>query len=181
MSIFQMRNNEPCITPEGVFIPEFKAIWNRDADENKTTAQKELAYVFHMADPKSAYAGLLDREVGVRADYLDKKPDKLLVEAIEKYKQLKETPTIRALISCQNLLEKMTKFFDTVNLKEFTTDPKTGKKTFTHDIGKITAALQKYEGVVSTIRKLKEEVEKELKEDTTKKRGNVATSILDDE
>ena len=57
--IFDVINNVPIITPEALYsISEFRVLWDRDKTKDKSKAQKEFAYIYHMADPKSIYANL---------------------------------------------------------------------------------------------------------------------------
>ncbi len=36
MEIFNIVNDVPCVTPEGLYLPELKKIWKRDKTKSKT-------------------------------------------------------------------------------------------------------------------------------------------------
>jgi hypothetical protein len=92
------------IVPEVLEIPEFKAIVKRlkkckgDTDGRlKLMAKKELAYVFHMASDEGPYFSYEPKERQQRLAndlFEDHKwqPDEEILAAIEKFKELNQTP-----------------------------------------------------------------------------------------
>lgn len=171
--IFTIVNNIPRITPEALFIPEMKAIWDADKSEDKLKATQELIYIYHMAEPKSVYAKLDDivKEKTIIADYIsDKKwkPGPEIKNAIAKYKLLIETPITRAFQSISIALDKLNKSLETM------------EATDAREMTQIGATIEKYEKYAQSYIKLKEISEKEL-ETTRKIKGSIKpSSILND-
>lgn len=150
MSIFQLENNVVKVTAETLLIPEFKEIWDRDKSKEKGTAYKEIAYIYFLADYKSAYTAYPEeeREVKIKSDFIrdDKwSPDSLVHAAIEKYKELQVTPTLRLLLSAKTAADKLGKFF-------LTQDP---------EHRNYTSNLEKLGKIVESLDKLEDRVKKE--------------------
>lgn len=171
--MFTIINNIPRITPEGLFIPEMRAIWDEDKSQDKHKATQELIYIYHMSEPKSVYAKLdaSMREQTIIDDYIaDKKwkPSKEVTDAIEKYKKLIETPITRAFQSISIALDKLNKTLEKMDAAD------------AREMTQIGATIEKYEKYAQSYMKLKEISEKEL-ETTRKIKGGVRPSnILND-
>lgn len=171
--IFTIINNIPRITPEGLFIPEMRAIWDADNSVDKHKATQELIYIYHMSEPKSVYAKLDAslREQTIITDYIqDKKwkPSKEVITAINKYKLLIETPITRAFNSVSIAIDKLNKSLEGMEAAD------------AKEMNQIGATIEKYEKYAQSYMKLKEISEKEL-ETTRKIKGGVRPSnILND-
>jgi len=171
--MFTIINNIPRITPEGLFIPEMRTIWDNDKSQDKHKATQELIYIYHMSEPKSVYAKLdaSMREQTIIDDYIaDKKwkPSTEVVAAIEKYKRLIETPITRAFQSISIALDKLNKTLEKMDAAD------------AREMTQIGATIEKYEKYAQSYMKLKEISEKEL-ETTRKIKGGVRPSnILND-
>ena len=171
--IFTIINNIPRITPEGLFIPEMLEIWNNDKSKDKIRATQELIYIYHMSDPKSVYAKLSHdtREKTIIHDYLgdlDWKPQDYIVNAINKYKMLIETPITRSFKSVSIALDKLNKTLENLDAVD------------AREMNQIGTTIEKYEKYAQSYIKLKEISEKEL-ETTRKIKGGVRPSnILND-
>lgn len=179
--IFTIKNNVPTITLEGVNIPEFKALWMDDSSVDKTKARKELAYVYHMASPKSSYSKLpsYEKEPEIRRDYINDEewtPSELVLDAIEKFKKLNTTELMRLLVSASGVADKLSSYFDGVDFEETILD---GSNKY--EAGQVINSLSKLAAVVKSIRELKEQVEKDQEISNERTRGNVTLSIFDDE
>lgn len=158
--IFDLQNNEPKITIEGIHIPEFRAIWEADKSKDKIFASQALAYVYHIADHSSVYAKQSpeERRKLVRDAYLkDELTDEmkeLIATAIAVYKKLQETPSMRLLESAKNACEKLSEYFNTI---DFTMLDDRGKPVYSardlstnlEKIGKIVISLNELETIVA--------------------------------
>lgn len=168
-----MKDDVPVINPEGLFIPEMRFIWERDESEDKQQAQGELAYIYHMADPRSVYRKLPEekREKQIIEDYLGESfhSDKDIDAAIEKYKLLYETPSMRFLKSVEKVLDKLAKYLNDVDI----TDGRGGNLT------QIISAVEKGEATIASYGKLVDKVEREINTKMVKRRGDVEPSFLD--
>lgn len=101
-------------------IHPFKDIWEQDADNRKRNALKELAYVWFMADVKSPFFVFPVEErkekvkvqVGLPEGW---KHTKLISKAIDKYIELSDSPSKRALRSVKEALTSTTEVVDIMN------------------------------------------------------------------
>ncbi len=167
-SIFDIVNDSPVITPQALFIPEFKKIWDRDKSPEKQKAQAELAYIYHMVSPHSVYRETgINRTSAVRQDYgfsQDWKPDKAITDAVDKFRILTSTPELRALESAIILSDKLAAYFRNLDFDDID-----DKGALVNDPRKAMQNLKDLGGVVQSIVKLREEVEKSL----AKKQGEI--------
>lgn len=120
MSIFEVDdNNKVSISPEARQIKYFKVIIERDRGgkipgdsdgRRKYLAMRELAYIYHMADPKSKFTLIPEKEkeneIILALDLPEGwKPDEHVKTAIEKYKYYRETVSERTLRELRKTLE----------------------------------------------------------------------------
>jgi len=133
MGLFKIENHIPVIDVEIKTIKEFAKIITKDKDRFKKLAYKELAYIFHTTDFSSPYAiyqkeereKRVIKDVGLDSDW---KPDIYVKEAIEKYKELSETPTIKSVKAIKESLITSSKVIEAIqqsvenNLKHEETD-----------------------------------------------------------
>jgi hypothetical protein len=166
--LFDIVKNEVRLNPDIIAVPAFNVLWERDTSRNKTTAKKELSYIVFLSDFKSPYRDLPPKEKVsiIRADIFGKrsdwKPDELVQEAIDKYRQLQKTPTMYLLESAEEAVDKLANYFRTVDFEG------------ADDIGKAAKDLASSVVTVGNIRKslssLKQQVETEISD--TNARGN---------
>src|SRR5574343_485476 len=99
--IFDISNGEVVLTPEALAIPSFKKIWDRDKSKDKTRALDEIKYVVFLCDPvKSPYKDIEEIEKAeiIRKDIFGEskwQPDEVIIEAMDKYTELRFTTTLR--------------------------------------------------------------------------------------
>jgi hypothetical protein len=176
MKIFEIINSTPIVTVEALLIPEFKVL----ADK-KDIGFKELTYVYFASDYKSIYLSYDKdtREERLKLDFIGDikyKPSKEVVKAIEKYKELQRTPTMRFLEANQNAMESMGKYYNSIDWKE--RDEK-GKPIY--DITKISTSVKQVGGIIDNIEKLKDKVAKEQSMSGDRQRGTGAGGLLETE
>lgn len=175
MEIFNIVNDVPCVTPEGLYLPELKKIWKRDKTKSKTKAQSELAIIYHLTDPRSVYAKLADEErlAEVVKDYADKdwKVDALVEEAMAKYKVLLEGPATRWYNSLK-------KGLDSLSLYVGNTTVKGGKDG---NMAQILAAIEKGDKIITALEKSEQKANKEIQATVSKLKGNAKFGFLMDE
>ncbi len=175
MSIFVLKDGRVQVDPVNLTIPEFREIYDRDLTKDKVTAFNELCYCYHMADYKSVYNNYDDGEkhTKILADYFKGGsfgPDQLILDAIEKYRSLQETPSMRLLKAARKALNKIIEYFNTVDLSE-----RDGKGAIVNRIGDLTKSASDIGKIVESIDKLEEKIKKEqLRE--TKIRGQAEIS-----
>lgn len=139
-------------------LKEFKKIWSRDRSRGKDKSLKELAYVYHVADYQSIYRNyhIDTREAKIKLDLFDDRqwnPDKDILAAIEKYKELQTTLSMQLLDDVELGLTKLRDYFRDIEFDD--DDNGTQAKNF-------IANVQKMGDVVKGMKSLREEVEKEL-------------------
>lgn len=95
MKLFKYEGYKVVISEEAFALKVFRQIWNRDRTQSKDKAMMELGYVYFMADPRSDYQFLMDKEERSKAVIEGEglpdswKPDKLIEEALAFYESFK--------------------------------------------------------------------------------------------
>lgn len=167
MRLFDILNGKLVINqPEVLAIPEFKVLWDRDEDEDKGKAMKELSYVTFLCDesinnPYRAYKES-EREEVLRKDFIrDKrwKPDSKIEAAIKKYKETVQTTNSRLLRSAKNAADKLAEYFDMIDFNEMDSY---GKPVFSAK--ELSSNLAAVGNIVKSLTQLEEMVRKEQME-----------------
>lgn len=154
MVLFQLKNNQVIINPEMLLIPEFKTLWGRDKSKDKDNAFRELSYVFFTADFNSPYSSMPEnkREGMVIEDFIKIKgwkPDADIQKAVDKYKFLSETPSMRLLNSVRGVIDRIHGYLNHADIDDRT-------------IKNIMDTLVKVSSVVGAQSKLEDAVKKEI-------------------
>jgi len=170
MKLFTLANNYPIISPEALLITDFANIWNRDKTKDKSVATKELAYVYFLCDYKSiynTYPSEIKEERIIEDVFKGKyKPDKLVLVAIDKFKELNNTFNMRFLQSARRALEESMAYYNNV---DYTLKDTKGK--FIYNIKEVTNSIKDCSGVLDTLDKLIDKVSKEQQLKESKQRG----------
>lgn len=118
------------IEPEALLLEPFKKIWIRDKSKTKNRALQELGYIYFMDDPRSDYQFIIEEEErkkeiikgeGLPSDW---KPDKIVEEGRNYYKQFKPTAYLlledtRAMIDGYRMkLRNLTERMEDLDVKE---------------------------------------------------------------
>jgi len=179
MNLLILKDNRVDVLPEALLIPEFEAIWKRDKTIKKEYALRDFAYIYFLCDYNSVYQAYSKdtREDKIRKDLGKDRAMKISKEckvAIEKYKELQNTPSMRFLEAAKDALEAMTGYFKDVNFAERT---KNGIPVY--KATDVTRCLKDAGGVMKSIDDLREKVKKEIGEDTRIKGGGEAGLMED--
>lgn len=182
-------------------IAEFKYLQKRirsckeDKDgRRKLVAKKELAYVYHMGSPDSPYMSYSDKErpkrlaVDLFGDISpDWRPDEVIQQAINKYKELTHYPSVKvlctlreSLLSTNLIVNKMTQQLEQNMLEEkYKKDivnksgvVKTGVQIMLDDIASLLKIAKEIPSSIDIIEKLEEKVIKERGEKASRVKGN---------
>lgn len=168
MNLFEIENNIVVFSPQALLIKPFKDIWDSDKSKDKSRAAKYLGFIYYMADQRSDFMHILDEKERIEEikKFMDLPPafkgtGKSYIKAIQFYKQLSETTSTRLLTSTRLVIKKISKFLDDIDMDE--RDPRSNKPI--HDIGKITASVEKIPKLIKALNEVEKEVvkEKELK------------------
>lgn len=171
MELFDIDGGNVVLNPTSLYIPPFKKLWERDASESKEQATKEIAYVAFLCNlstknPYNAYADTI-REEKVNKDTINKKPDKLIKDAIEKYKEFQETTYTRLLKSSKNAAEKLSSYFDNM---DFDKVDSYGKPIYT---GRdLTGNLKEVGNIIKSLTSLEKQVQKDMLDITAVRGGS---------
>lgn len=170
MSIFKIKDNKVIIEPTLLLIPEWKAIWDRDTNRDKTIAEKELLYIYFMSEQKKDKNPYIDYPDSTKSTSIIKghvniegwTPDPLVKLAIAKNIefQIKGNANLRFLNSIKRVMAEITSKFEKIDVDE--RDEK-GKPIY--KFAEIMGASAKAKDMITTIEALEEKV---LREDLTK-------------
>lgn len=160
MNLFTLDNGRVKFSPEALTIKEFKTLWDRDQSKTKEYAVEELAYVFYITDYKSPYLSydMEAREHKIKTDVVTKKgwkPDEKVQEAIQKYSELQETPSMGLLKDAEVALDKIRYYFQHVDV----VNDENGNVTKT-----LISNVEKLGGVIKGLSMLRDLVDKEVSE-----------------
>jgi len=124
MELFDIEAGKVTLDPNILYIPEFKAIWDRDKTKDKPRATAEIAYVtylcnFSSKNPYNSYSDK-DKEEKVRVDTIKKDPDKLIKKAMDKYKEMQQTVTSRLLVAAKVAANVLAEYFEQAKAEDAT-------------------------------------------------------------
>ncbi len=171
MNLFELKNNKLVISPESLALKPFKELWERDTTKDKSKAIAEISLVYYMSDYKSDFQNILDEKqrfavVQQVLDLKDWKPDATIIDAMQLYKELQETPSMKILASAKNALSKLQNFFNIIDLGA--TD-KSGKPKYNpKQLADTVAVLPK---LIAGLNSLEDQVKKEVEAKNNKLRG----------
>jgi len=145
MNLFEIENNVVTYSPQALMLEPFKKIWENDKSKDKIQANLVMSYVYYMADERSDFMHILNVDERMQA----------VKEALQE--KLSETTSTKLLQSTRLVLQKISEFLDNINLNE--RDERSNKPI--HDIGKITASVEKIPKLIRAINEIEKEVVKE--------------------
>ena len=174
MELFKLEKNKVYPRPCTLLVREFKDIWEQ---KDKETALKELGAVYFISDYKSVYNSYSpdDREEVILEDLELKSISPKVRSAINKYKELQNTATMRYLDSQISALEELILYFKNVNFSE---RDKFGRPVYKPK--EITSSMADASKVVESVEKLKQKVQLEVSE-LGKIRGGGLQGLYEDE
>jgi hypothetical protein len=168
MELLTVSDNKVIPSAYTISIKEFAKIAKRKK------GPKELAYVYHMCDHNSPFAvyDLETREAEIASSIfdIDWKPDTHVKAACAKYKELKETHSIKLLKAARSAVNKLKNYFEVVDL---TAIDDNGRPMY--QAKDLVANLSKMADVVNGLSKLEELVKKE-KQSASVNRGGVVVN-----
>lgn len=180
MNLVKFENYNLVIEPEALHIKAFKKLWERDRSQSKNRAKQELGIIYFQVDPRSDYMFLTDDDERLELikehEGLDKdwKPDKLVIDAMEVWKQLIHTPNTLLLHDSIVTADKLRKFLRNIDLNE---RDERMKPIFSPNV--ITGALKQIPDIVKALVETKKIVEQEINE-SNKMRGSQQKKIFED-
>ncbi len=187
-SLFILEGERIVINPKALMIPEFSDLYVRDKSPGKKRSLKELSYVYYMADYKSEYNAYgLSKETQLGVDIMnqrDYKPDPYVQKAIDKYKVLQETPSMRYLISMRQRVNSIIDYLDNAQVKDKKkkkNEDGTTEEIYLNpfiSINLIVSTMGKLEETIESIEKWEKKVFEE--EEEMKIRGGGMLNVFED-
>lgn len=151
VKLFDIVNGKVAMNPTALWLPEFKAIWDRDKSKGKEKASREISYIVFMhsfQSPYQVYSSNI-RESKVIGDYFKDepkwKPDDLIKEAVKKYNELQDTLVLKMLRTAKCAIEKIEEYFQDAQPSDIDRIVKNAK-----ELGSLIASIDKLEKQVKT-------------------------------
>lgn len=171
--IFDLKDNQVIVKPESLLIYPFSSIWKRDKSKTKEVAYKEIKYIWFFSDFDSPYFEYEDSEKAllIKEQVLEDtkyKPDSLILEAIEAYKKLNLTPSMRMLDAINSAIFKMDAYFKDVDFSMDGTE-----------IDKVQKAVMNMPKMMQSVNESKEICKKE-QASSERVRGNAELNMFED-
>jgi hypothetical protein len=164
--------------PELRAIPVFRDIITRDRGSEgdhdgrkKLKASREFAWIYFMYDPLSPFMALEEEERRPKVGKLvfedpKYKPDKTLMKAVKRYKEMTTTLQVRMLQSAREASYTIIDYLKKVDLLEV--DDK-GKPI--HKVNDVIKALERMGEVTDSLDKLEDRVKKQQEKESTIRGG----------
>lgn len=173
MNLFELKNNKLVFAPESLALAPFKSLWDNDTSKNKERAVAELSAIYFFVDYKSDFSNILDEQERLNQIRTvipelgkDWKPTAEINTAIDFYKALQETPSMKLINSAKSAIGKLEKFFNTVDLMAV---DKSGKPKYSpKQLSDTVTTLPK---LITSITALEEQIKKEVEQKNNKLRG----------
>ncbi len=140
-------------------ISEFREILKRDKDRYKKQAIAEFTFIYHFLDYRSPFRNYTDVEkvraclknAGLPEDFEYNKDNKL-VEAMNMYRSLTETKTLKFIRGAFRATDALTDYYNTVTVG----NSKSAKE--------LTSSIKDTGAMIANLKELEEQVQKELSE-----------------
>ncbi len=180
MKLVRFENYNLVIEPEALHIKAFKRLWDRDRSQSKNKAKQELGIIYFQIDPRSDYMFITDdaerlelikEHEGLPEDW---QPDKLVIEAMDVWKQLIHTPNTLLLHDSIVTADNLRKYLRKIDL-----DERDERHRPIYSPNVITNALKQIPDIVKALVETKRLVEQEINE-SNKMRGSQQKKIFED-
>lgn len=152
--MFELSEGTVKISPEYLALPSFKAIYEEDKTKDKSSAFKQLSYVFFLCDYKSPYYSYPEekKRKAIGADIMkdeNYKPSVKILKACEDYKRLNETSEMRLLQAWESKIDELADFIAEVDIHE-------------KNVATLTKAGIDTEKIITSVQKLRDMVAKQM-------------------
>ena len=175
MKIFDIINGHAMPSPEALLVPEFKVIWDRDKSKDKHDAIRDLSYIVFMVDesinnPYRGYNSIERPRVLARDFYGSEQleEDPKVEAAINKYREISETTSVRLLKAAKFAAQKLEDWFYSVDFKKL--DDR-GKPLFSSR--DLSANLGRMGDILKSLNSLEEFLRKEQADSKVRGGGEV--------
>lgn len=170
------KNNQVEVDPRLLWIPEFREVYKKDRTDKKQKANREFAYIYFMSDFKSEYEVYgIDKQRMICRDIMENEtwePDSVVTKAVEKYKELQKTTSMRYLESVRTTAHSMIKYHEDLMYNHKTQNAKD------YDPTPAINGMKKMDEIMNNLEKWEKKVFSE--EDGMKIRGGGDIGIFED-
>ena len=141
MSLFIFEGDKVRVTKEIKAIDVFKKI------SEKENSDELFSFIYHIADWSSPYADLdeEEREERVKEEILEgEEPSELLLNAVERYRELTKTPSLRLLESARKGARSLRDYFEHID-PALADNPGREAKDLMNNLTKVGDLLNKFD------------------------------------
>jgi hypothetical protein len=174
MKLFDIKGEEVVLNAQTLGIPPFKELYERDKTKGKRVAFKEISYVTFLCDntTDNRYRGYSEgeREKVLKRDFIKDitwEPDELILEAIEKFRELQRTPTSKLYESALFGANKLAGYFQNI---DFDALDEEGKPI--HSAKELAQNLAAVGNIVRSLKQLEAVVRQEQQDASTARGGS---------
>ena len=181
MKLLKYENYVVSPTEEAFLIRPIRELFNSDKSETKEFFMQQLSYLYFMVDPRSSYSDVLDleerKEMIIAQEGLPKgfEPSATLISAMESYKQLTTTTSMKLLNSMRIAIDKIGTFLEEVDL--FAEDDK-GRPKYNAD--RVTAMADKVPQLAKKLIETEKIVAAEIEQVGRARGGNESKKLFED-
>ena len=188
MGLFKYEDNKVVVDLELKLIPEFRKLIANDKDRFKKNVLKEFSYIYFMYDYKSPYVNYSEEDrhnkLVKELELEDFKVDKTLQDAIDKYIELQETPTLKSLkatreglLTASKVITKLQRVIDAS--LEAIDDENNDMEIILTNVEKLLKISSALPSAVNTVQQLEKKV-KEEQVGESKIRGGGKVNLFED-
>lgn len=181
MKLLKYENYQVTPSEELFLIKPMRQLYNEDRSKTKEKFMQQMSYIYFMFDPRSPYMDIVDedsrRDAVCEQEGLEKgfKPSENLKKAIDIYKELTTTTSMKLLESMRVAIGKISEFLRKVDL--YAVDEK-GRPTYTVD--KIVSASDKIPQLAKRLQETEKLVANEITEKSRVRGGDDARHVFED-
>lgn len=169
MDLLTLKSHKVTPSPYLMQIKAFKAIWKRDRSVDNVNALEDLAFIYYFCDFRSPYMQYdeerryhqLFKDVIGEKRHAKWKLDDEMKEAIDKYNELQETPTLKLLRAATTAINKYTSYFETIDLSE-----KDDRGKLVHNSKDLASNIKSVGDLINSIEVLHKKVMQEVQTST---------------
>lgn len=174
MKLLKYENYEVVPTEECMLVRPLRKLYQKDRTKDKERFMQIVSFIYHYCDPRSSYSDIFDDEERMRRIKEQEGLDDNftitaeLQEAIDIYKELTTTSTLKLLDSMKKAIAKIGEFLENVNLYDI--DEKTGKPLY--NVGQIVQATDKIPQLAKRLIETEKIVASEIEEASRMRGGD---------
>ena len=181
MKLLRYENYQVLPTEEAMLVKPIRDLYNADSSPTKEKFMQQMAVLYFLVDPRSSYSDIADEEEklkkiieqeGLPKDF---EPSKRLKKAMEVYRDITTTTSMKLLNSMRTAITKIGNFLEEVDLTKV--DEK-GRPVY--QLSAITAATDKVPALARKLIEVEKIVAAEIEEAGRVRGGNASLKMFED-